>query len=295
MKRALILFIDGVGVGDVDPARNAFTARPPANINRLIDNHAATLAPLDASLGVPGLPQSGTGHYTLFTGHNGALQFGRHYGPYVPTALREPLRRDNLLTRAQRNGKRIAFANAYPEELLKQALTADGIKPIGPLRAGPPLVAAGAGVLTRHTRALELGDAVSSEITNEAWREKLQRSSLPTIDGRTAGHNLARIANQHDLTLFAHYDTDRAGHEQDLQAAIAALQLVDDFVGGVVERIDPDVVVFLVSDHGNLEDCTIGHTMNPAFGLVIGAEHDAWARRLTSIADLAPSIADLLA
>ena len=39
------------------------------------------------SMTVPGLPQSGTGQYSLFTGDNGAQRFGRHFGPWVPTML----------------------------------------------------------------------------------------------------------------------------------------------------------------------------------------------------------------
>ena len=294
MSRVLVFFVDGVGIGPEDPARNAFTAAPPAHINHLVASGRASLVPLDATLGLPGLPQSGTGQYTLFTGFNGAQQFGRHYGPYVPTALRRPLMQDNILTRAQSLSRSVAFAVAYPEELIEAAFASMEFEPVGPLRAGPPLVAAGAGVLTRHTAALERGDAVASEITNTSWRERLQRTSLPIVDARTAGHNLAGIANQHDLTLFAHYATDHAGHEQDLALAIEALHKVDEFMGGITERLADDCVLLVVSDHGNLEDASTGHTRNPALGLVYGRGHAAIAAGLHSLEDAAPAVAKLL-
>ncbi|MGH7469006.1 MAG: alkaline phosphatase family protein [Longimicrobiales bacterium] len=300
--RTLMVFVDGVGIGAADPTRNAFVAAPPRAISELLDGalvaewtepklaRRASLVPLDAQLRVPGLPQSGTGQYSLFTGENGAQRFGRHYGPWVPTALRESLQRDNLLTRAQAAGWRTAFANAYPEELVEAAHPNGVFRPIGPLRAGPPLVAAGAGLLVRHTSALLHGDAISSEITNEAWREHLHRHSLPRIDAHMAGANLAGIANQHDLTLFAHYNTDTAGHKQDLNEAIRALHLVDDFLAGILKALDSNITLVVVSDHGNLEDASAGHTKNPALGLAVGAGHEAFAERVSSILDVASAL-----
>lgn len=289
MSHVLFVFVDGVGSAPPSPT-NPFTVSPPTNINRLLQTNQAALCPLDATLGLPGLPQSGTGQYSLFTGDNGAARFGRHYGPWVPTALRQPLFADNILTRAQQRGIDVAFANAYPEELLRAARSTGQFNAVGPLRAGPPLVAAGAGVLVRHTDALQRGAAISSEITNEGWREKLQRTQLPVITAQEAGTNLARIAHQHALTLYAHYTTDQAGHEQSIDAAVAALQTFDEFIGGVVEALTDDVVLVVASDHGNLEDATTGHTRNPAFGLVAGPHHARRASELTSLLDVTPAI-----
>ena len=302
MSRFLLVFVDGVGLGAADPETNAFAAAPPPLCTEVLDGaliveradvlHArrASLVPLDAQLDTPGLPKSGTGQFSLFTGDNGAQRFGRHYGPWVPTALRTPLQNDNLLTRAQRAGQRVTFANAYPEELIEAAFTDGEFRALGPLRAGPPLVAAGAGVLVRHTAALQSGDAVSSEITNEGWREHLKRHHLPAVTAGEAGINLARIANAHDLTLFAHYNTDHVGHAQDLPRAIEAIHLVDAFLEGTLSALDNDILLVVVSDHGNLEDARTGHTKNAALGLVIGPGHEELAARLSSIMDVTPAL-----
>lgn len=284
MSRALVVFLDGVGVGPADPVVNPFSAVPPPAISALLAAGRATLAPLDATLDTPGLPQSGTGQYSLFTGDNGARRFGRHHGPWVPTALRDPLRTDNLLTRARHAGRRVAFANAYPEELVLTAERSGAFTPVGPLRSGLPLVAYGAGVLTRHLAALQAGEALSSDITHDRWRA--QGVDVPPITARAAGANLARIVHRQDLTLFAHYATDAAGHAQRLDAAVEALALVDEFLDGLLSDLDGDVSLFIVSDHGNLEDVSAGHTRNPAFGLVAGPAHETWAGRLTAITDV---------
>ncbi len=307
MPRVLFVFLDGVGLGPADPAVNAFAAARLPTLARLLDGrratadaapcHAreATLVGLDASLGVDGLPQSGTGQASLLTGINAARQFGRHYGPWVPTALRPLVAEESVLARAKRAARDVAFANAYPEEAVDpHAGDARRARLRTPLRAGPPLAALGAGLLTRHTAALARGDAVASEITNDGWREHLGRLEVPVISAGDAGRNLARIAGAHDLTLYAHYSTDTVGHRRDLTAAIDAVERVDAFLDGVLEELPEEVLVLVASDHGNLEDARAAHTYNPALALVHGPGHADFARRLRTLTDVAPAVLEAL-
>jgi 2,3-bisphosphoglycerate-independent phosphoglycerate mutase len=296
----LLLFIDGIGLGDDDAETNPFVAAVLPALDQLLDNHKliarnggfhnerASLVSLDATLGIPGLPQSGTGQTALFTGENAAKMFGRHFGPWVPTPLRSLLAEHNFLTRVKNRGGRAAFANAYPEEVFEPGRIARD-----PLRAGPPIAAIGAGVLTRHTPELLRGDAIASEITNDGWRKHLNRTELPVISAHAAGENLARIADQNDVTLFAHYTTDHVGHEQDMSAAIAALERVDEFLAGLLADETRGVDIVIASDHGNLEDVRTGHTTNPAVGLFIGPNHRALADGATTLMDVAPRILKL--
>ena len=298
--RVLLLFLDGVGIGAADPDRNAFLHARLPTLRALLDGHLplgdvypfhaanATLAPLDALLGVPGLPQSGTGQTALFTGDNAPRLHGRHFGPWVPTGLRELLRTRSVLARVAAAGLSPAFANAYPEELFAATAAAGRAPPF--LRAGPPLAALGANLLVRHTEALRQGSAVASEIVNTGWRDHLKRSGLPEITAQQAGVNLARIVAAHDLTLFAHYSTDTAGHERDLAAAVRALERVDELLEGLLPALPADAVLVIASDHGNIEDITQGHTANPALGIVAGADHGRHAAGLRALTDVAPMI-----
>jgi hypothetical protein len=190
----------------------------------------------------------------------------------------------SFLARAAAAGHEVAFANAYPEEVLRPP--APGTRDRSPLRAGPPLAARAAGLLTRHTPALERGDAVASEITNEAWRERLGRTTLPRITPCEAGRNLARIAAEHHLTLFAHYSTDTAGHTGKMGAAVTALERVDEFLGGVLAALPPGVLLIVASDHGNIEDIRCGHTRNPALVLVAGPGHAEFAEGVGALTEV---------
>ena len=302
--RVLIVFLDGVGVGDDDAATNPLAAADSPALRALLDGRRlvagelpysgarASALGLDATLGVAGLPQSGTGQTALLTGVNAAERFGRHFGPYTPTALRPLVEQDSLLARGVRAGFDVTFANAYPLHLIAMA-SGDGKLPL-PLRAAIVIAALGAGVLRRHEPELIAGDAIASEITHDGWREGLGRTDIPEISADQAGRNLAAIANRHDLTLFAHYATDGAGHLQDLNAGVDAWQRVDAFMGGLLPALTPDTLVAVVSDHGNLEDARAQHTRNPALCVVSGPGHAELAKRLGALTDVAPALMDVL-
>ena len=310
--KILLLFLDGVGLGDADADVNPFVTASLPTLHGLLGTapltrdsvplHAAdaSLVAVDALLGIEGVPQSGTGQASLLTGINAAALYGRHFGPWVPARLRSRVRDESVLAHAVHAGHTVAFANAYPEEILSEiaVLHADdrGRTRRAPhfLRAGPPLAALGAGLLTRHAAELASGDAVASEITNEGWRERLGRVEVPIISAVEAGANLGRIVAQHELTLFAHYATDYAGHRGDMDAAIQALERVDAFLGGLLSVATDDTVIIITSDHGNIEDVRAGHTRNPAIGIAIGGGHALLARRIRSLTDVAPAILDLL-
>ena len=287
--RVLLVFLDGVGIGPADPEVNPFLNARIPTLHHLMGGVLPTLDapvvdgggghsfPVDATLGVDGTPQSGTGQVALLTGESAAELYGRHFGPWTPVALRPLVEDHSVLKRVRQAGRSVAFANAYP----KGWPGARGGRRI----AGPPLAARGAGLLTRHEEALASGDAVSSEIVNDGWQRHLGHTTLPDVTAGEAGANLARIANRHDLTLYAHYATDTAGHRGRMEGAVAALERVDAFLEGVTTHLDNGALLLLVSDHGNLEDVRVGHTRNPSLGVAAGAgaEHAAALRDLRHI------------
>ncbi|HSG07933.1 MAG TPA: alkaline phosphatase family protein [Longimicrobiales bacterium] len=297
-RRLLLIFLDGVGIGEGDERRNPFARAKIPTLQELMGGSIPTLTtprlsgsgghafPLDATLGVPGTPQSGTGQATLLTGTNAAAAFGRHFGPWTPVRLRPMVEERSLLRAASDAGLAVAFANAYP----KGWPGPRGSRGV----AGPPLAARGAGLLHRHEESLADGHAVSSEIVNDGWRRHLGHGWIPEISEENAGRNLAAIAAAHDLTLYAHYDTDTAGHRGGMDGGIAALERVDRFLAGVMDAIPAHATVLITSDHGNLEDVEAAHTLNPALGIAAGPEGRRFAESLRSIQDVAPAALSVL-
>ena len=300
-SRVLLVFLDGVGIGPADPARNAFACADLPVLRRLLGGRVpvaddldasgrivtsdAILVAADATLGVAGVPQSGTGQTSLLTGRNAAAEYGRHFGPWVPTGLREMLGEHNLLTRAVRAGARAVFANANP-------VAAEADPRIFRRPAAPPLAARAAGVALLGLPELYAGHAVASSITNERWRAHTG-DALPDVTAAGAGARLARIAGGAEVTLFAHYDTDYAGHRGALEGAVAALERVDAFLGGLVAALPADALLVVSSDHGNVEDATGGHTLNPVPVLAVGPGRGEMAG-VGDISGVAPVLLDLL-
>lgn len=294
--RLLFIFLDGVGIGEANPDRNPLARAVIPTLLMLMGGKLPTLAspgaegphgasfPLDATLGIDGVPQSGTGQAALLTGENAPRLYGRHFGPWTPVSLRPLVEEKSVLRAAREGGRAVAFANAYP-----RGWPGPGTR--GSLRvAGPPLAARGAGLLSRHEEALAEGRAVTSEFVNEPWRAHLGHQGLPVITEAEAGRNLGRIAAEADLTLYAHYATDTAGHRGGMEGGVAAIERVDRFLSGVLETLPADTTLLIASDHGNLEDVSAGHTRHPALGVVSGPGGRALLDRMRGLTDVAPSV-----
>lgn len=301
--RVLLIFLDGVGVGPADPRSNPFMHATLPALRRLLDTelpvlrHAplvgerAALVPADATLGVSGLPQSGTGQTALLTGSNAPRNSGRHHGPYPDEPARALLREHSLFRRLTEAGHRVAFANAYPDRYHERMARGTG-------RASAIARAAQmAGVRLRGPEDLRAGQALSPFLTNQGWRDHLGYTDMPVISVEEAGRRLAKLAADHDFTLFEYYHTDMAGHRGVRARILEVLEQVDQFLGAVIENLNDETVVLVTSDHGNIEDwSTTDHTLNPAFLMAVGDDGvPAWAaQRIQKITDVAPAIVELL-
>ncbi|MFN8481942.1 MAG: alkaline phosphatase family protein [Anaerolineae bacterium] len=296
---ALIVFIDGVGLGDDDQSRNPLAAVRMPTLRRLLDGRplaAGTvqaapfssgvwLRALDATLGVPGLPQSGTGQATLWSGVNLSARLGRHAGPYAPPEARALLQTHNLFAAAGRAGP-VAFANAYPPRYLERMARGTARQSVTALAANL------GGVPFRGPDEIRAGHAISAFITNELWESRLGVAGVPEITPQDAGVSLARLAQTHDLTVFEFFVTDMAGHRQEEALAEMALTRLDGLLEGALSVLDERRDLLLVtSDHGNLEDQTTSdHTLNPVPGLVWGKNGRAVANSLRGLQDVTPTI-----
>ncbi len=305
----LMIFFDGWGLGANDPATNPFLTHPMPTLRGLFggampttrrprvvgvggnghfQSARATLAPTDATLGVPGLPQSATGQTTIFTGVNAPRAIGEHLGPYPNAALRKILAHDNIFQRLVAANRLVAFANAYPPIFFERLARGSA------RRSATSHAVHSANIRYRDIDDLRAGRALSVFLTNDRWREG--GADVPLITAYDAGRNLARLANEHDFTLFEYFLTDAAGHKAKPDFTAFVLNEVDELLRGVLDEIDlATSLVITTSDHGNIEDTSAKkHTLNPVPTLLIGAGHERIAPRIHALTDLTPAIVDLL-
>lgn len=302
MNRVIFLFLDGVGLGSDDPAINPLVAERYPTLDRLLDGApltastdrlstpSAELIPVDATLGIPGRPQSATGQAAIVTGRNAPQLVGEHYGPRPDDRVRAVLDRGTIFSRLRAAGKSTFFVNGYPDgyfraiESGKRRLSAI---PYAVTQAGQSL----------PTQAdVAAGRALSADFTGAGWRTDLGLTNATLYTPEEAGRKIWQLAQPHSLLFFEHWLTDVLGHEQAMARAVANFHLIDGVLAGLLAAANLDeTLIVIASDHGNIENLSHrNHTMNPALGILIGAQAHTLAPRLHALTDFASIVLDFL-
>ena len=302
MKHAHIFFLDGVGLGELDPEVNPFvTAELPHLTNLLgeqwywaergrITTDRASFIPTDAQFGVEGRPQSATGQGVILSGRNISAAIGRHYGPKPNQAVRDEVNKGTLFDDVIKGGGTAALLTPYPQPYF------DAINSGKRLYSTVPLATTNAGVRLRTADDLRHGRAVSPDFTGDGWRRQLGYEDMPQFTLFEAGQEIGRIAQTYTFSFFEHWPSDRLGHRGSLADARAHLEKIDAAVGGLLAAWnDTDGLLIITSDHGNIEDKSQRqHTENPVPTIIIGADHATYAQTVSSLIDIASVVRDFL-
>ncbi|MGM8837697.1 metalloenzyme [Thermus sp. 93170] len=245
----LFLFVDGLGLGEA--LKDLFPL--------LLD---LSPKPLDATLGVEGLPQSGTGQTALLTGINAARLLGHHQGPF-PSPRLKPLLRRSLYAWAREKGLNVLHANAYPPEYLKRA--------------------------TEGRREMLSAFAQAARLAGLPLLPPGHPLALPPAfweDPYGMGARAAALARAWDLVVLEYWALDLAAHRapETLPERFRELSL---FLKGFLAEGGE---LLFTSDHGNAEEpWHPRHTRNPV-PLVYTGEAPFWPTNLTGVFPLLRAI-----
>lgn len=269
----IFIFIDGVGLGQAAD-QNPFFNKTYESFQILtgsdFNNKAGSLIqsdqlfkPIDANLDVDGLPQSGTGQTTLFTGKNASKEIGKHFGPYPHSGIKPLLRKESVFHGVQELGKKPYFMNAYPPVFFEYAKKRNRW-------SCTTLMTKSADLKLNSTEEVQKEKALTAEIVQNIWRERLG-INIPKITATEAAQRLLNVVPDYDLVLYEYYLTDKAGHNQKHEDAERVLQPLDEFLLHIIKHKRSDDVLVITSDHGNLEDLsTKTHTRNEVPLFVMG-------------------------
>ena len=297
-----IFFLDGVGLGDADPAINPFATAKLPNLNGLlgdgwwvkgvsrISTSRATLVPTDPNMDMPGRPQSATGQATILAGRNVPKAIGEHYGPKPNEAVRQEIQKGTLFHEVAAAGGRAALITPYPQGFF------DAINSGKRLLSSVPFSATDAGLSLMTADDLKNGRAVSPGFTGQAWHTHLGYDDVPILTLHEAGQQIAAIAQTHHFSFFEHWPSDRSGHRGSLADAAAHLELIDGALGGLFEAWDDENgLLIITSDHGNIEEKDHRlHTRNPVPTILIGQNHAELAEQITDLSDVACVVRNVL-
>jgi 2,3-bisphosphoglycerate-independent phosphoglycerate mutase len=293
----IFIFIDGVGIGtegEHNPIVNSrwnsleqltdgqglYNQSKPVNSDNLFFH------PVDANLDVEGLPQSGTGQASLFSGENAAKIAGRHYGPFPHTATRYLLESKSLFHKMIENGLKPHFINAYPDIFFERMNRRNRW-------TCTTLMASSAGQKLNGLEEIRKGMSITAEIIQDAWRKQLN-IDVKKIYPEDAAERLVGRLEHYDLLLFEYYLTDKAGHSMSREMSESILTIFDRFISHILSIKNTDDHLVICSDHGNLEDLSIKtHTRNPV-PLIIEGENLSEIKKAQSIMDVPGLIIDLL-
>ncbi len=286
--------MDGVGLGANDAAANPFvTARLP-HLNSLFGHGwyldsagpivagKATFVPTDATLGVPGRPQSATGQAAILTGRNVPRLVGEHYGPKPNQAVAAAVQQGTLFHDVTAAGGQAALLTPYPQRYF------DGIDSGRRLLSVVPLAARSAGLRLRTVEDLRAGRAVSPGFTGRAWLDQLGYDAIPILTLQEAGRRIAELAAGFSFSFFEHWPSDRSGHRGTLQEAARHLEMLDSVLGSLFAAWPDNGLLIVTSDHGNIEDKTQRqHTRNRVPTILMGPHHARLAHGVHDLTHIA--------
>lgn len=281
----LLLFVDGVGLGEPDPEKNPLVR---ARLNRLrlaqgfpAPDPTALLVPTDACMGVAGLPQSATGQTSILAGVNASAVVGRHINGYCTKSLAALLDGRSVFSRVKAGGGDATYANAFTPRFLEKPPRFLSVSTVAVTQAGLRL---------RTLEDLARGEALFHDFTNRLLPER--GCYLPPITPHQAGARLAAITTAHAFTMYEHFLTDLVGHAQDMVRAVEVLENLESLLDSALAHLDLSAnTVILTSDHGNVEDLsTKRHTLNPVPTLLWGKGSSDLAAAIRDLSDITPAI-----
>jgi phosphopentomutase len=296
MNNVLMVFLDGVGIGKKDSQFNPFFkygfktfekifGEIPSLDNQRLTNGTHFLFPTDATLGVEGLPQSGTGQAALFCGFNAPKFVGKHYGPFPYTTTIPVLQKDNILLYFKEKYKSSYFANAYPKVFF------DYVNSGRSRLSVTTMTCRLTGIKLNKVSDVRAGKALTAELTNERWNQRLGYK-LKVIQPKTAARRLLRISENYKFTLYEYYLSDHIGHLRLANEFEKIFAEIDEFLFTLLDEVDSRKMTLVIcSDHGNLEDLSVKtHTRNPALTITAGKSAKDISKAVTNITQIKEAI-----
>jgi len=293
--KLFLFFIDGVGIGNNDPEQNPLIhlgdpfIGPASFHTEQVPIHTAQLLllPIDATLGVPGRPQSATGQTSFMTGINAARELGYHQQAFPGAQLLPIIAEHGVMKALAQNGVRVTSANLYSHNYFTvRRKRRKNMFPVSTLSIEA------AGVPFRYYKDYRLRRAVFADITNQMLKDR-GFHIRPIAPKRAASHTL-NIFKRHDFVFFEYFLTDTYGHARKAAAIRHCVSNINAFARSIWEQSKEQVDILIISDHGNAEDMYIGdHTLNPVPFFLISSRAEKLAAKLPtpeSLLDIKPFI-----
>ncbi len=293
-----MIFMDGVGIGKKDYEYNPFFKYgfktfseifgeiPHLDKQKLKGNNSF-LFPVDASMGIPDIPLSGTGQTSIFCGINAPKLIGKHFGPYPYSTLVPIIKEKNIFRSFMEREKKVSFVNAYPKQFF------DYVNSGRRRLSVTTLSCIMNGMRLNNISDIHKGKALSADINNRHFVERMNYK-LKIIKAETAADRLIQIGSKNHFTLFEIFHTDHLGHGRNSEWLEYTTGILDRFLFHMITNLKKDMTLVVCSDHGNFEDLSIKmHTLNPAIGITAGKNAEQLSKKIKKLYDIKPAIMEM--
>lgn len=290
--------MDGVGIGKKDYEYNPFFKYgfktfseifgeiPHIDKQKLKGNNAF-LFPVDASMGIPDIPLSGTGQTSIFCGINAPKYIGKHFGPYPYSTLVPIIKEKNIFRSFMQRRKKVYFVNAYPKQFF------DYVNSGRRRLSVTTLSCIMNGMRLNNISDIHKGKALAADINNRLFVEKMNYK-LKVINAETAADRLIRLGSKNHFTLFEIFHTDHLGHGRNSEWLEYTTGILDRFLFHIITNLKKNMTLVVCSDHGNFEDLSIKmHTLNPAIGITAGKDAELLSKKIKKLYDIKPAIMEM--
>jgi 2,3-bisphosphoglycerate-independent phosphoglycerate mutase len=276
MEKLILFFIDGIGLAPQSPNNligrlferetGGFGLGP---VDEARFTEFSVLSPLDAQLGVQGIPQSATGQTSLFTGVNAPQFLGYHLTAFPNAPLLPLFQEHSIMKILADRGVSVTSLNLYSQEFFEERN-----KSVKNRFPASTLTIQASGVPFRMIEDYRQGRAVFADITNE--RIKKRGYDIEIIEAEEAAEHSLAVLKEKDFLFFEYFLTDHYGHKKDRVNLDRCVDVLNDYVSALVQGMDLSrEALLIVSDHGNSEDVShASHTLNPVPGLLIGGAEE---------------------
>ncbi|MBN2400250.1 MAG: hypothetical protein JXI33_07905 [Candidatus Aminicenantes bacterium] len=309
MERMILFFIDGCGMGRPDPGNPFYMAQSPylplwQSAAILPDN--TPLTSIDATLGIPGLPQSASGQTALFCGVGASEIANRHHNGYPDALLRRIIMKKNLLLSLKKKGVNARFLNAYPvfHEFFSAEhvrIKADGhfwFSETFPARFKRMISVTSCMLLASGQHPFSEADIRSGRSLYQDYsnRQLIDRGlPLPEYSPVQAAEIIATAAKDCEFMLYEYFQTDIYAHRRSFNECLELIRGLDMLLGSLISRLNRKLdTLILTSDHGNLEDYEHrGHSRNPVPLIAWGRHGEFLRARIGDLSEVAPAILEV--
>ena len=280
--KLLLFFVDGLGLGSNSPDNPArglldgIADVPFAADSAPADFPEGTLRAVDATGGVPGLPQSATGQATLMTGVNAPALLGYHLTALPNDPLVDLVAEEGMMAVLHAAGVSVTASNLYTPEFFERraALAAKRGRNMLPVSA---LTIRASGAPFRMPEAYRRGRAVFTDLTNRFLRDR--GYDIPLIAPEEAAGRMAVVLGEADFVFHEYFATDTYAHKGLRDDLNRALSEINTFLRILMSATDrEETAILVVSDHGNCEDASSAdHNRNPVPVLLLSRNERARA------------------